>query len=174
MTRKETVTDAFPKNGGFSVDVKHFRIWQAKCAIREGASLARSRYKITFTEYEQKIREMKKELLEKSRELERATARLARMEAECVPRKELDAARTLIAELRRRLARYEGPHAPLSGREIGRKEAHLLGSKVLCGRLFNGVATAPGAGHLVSWIQHIVEKPSTNVGRSYYYRAIVR
>ena len=97
------------------------------------------------------------------------------MEAECVPRKELDAARTLIAELRRRLTRrYEGPHAPLSGREIGRKEAHLRSSKVLCGRPFSGAAAAPRTGHLVSWIQHIVEKPSTNAGRSYYYRAVVR
>ena len=42
------------------------------------------------------------------------------------------------------------------------------------GRPFNEAAVELGAGHLVSWIQHTVEKPSTNVDRSSHYRTIVR
>ena len=41
-------------------------------------------------------------------------------------------------------------------------------------RSSSGTAAAPRTGHLVSWIRHMVEKPSTNAGRSSHYRTIVR
>ena len=42
------------------------------------------------------------------------------------------------------------------------------------GRPFNGAAVEIGAGHLVSWIRHMIEKPGTNAGRSSHYCTIVR
>ena len=59
---------------------------------------------------------------------------------------------------------------PIAGPRV---DCNLSGT-VPCGRPFNEATVELGAGHLVSWIWHMIEKLSTNADRSSHYHTIAR